>query len=509
MPSPAPSDAALALAIDIGTSSVRAAMFDRDGTGHGGSHVRYRWDTTLDGGVEVAADTLLGATVEAIDAALAAAPERAARIVTVGVAALWHSLVGVDERGEPVTPLYAWSDTRAAAAARRLKALADERATHERTGAVFHPSYLPARLVWLSESRSDTFRRARHWMSGAEYVTLRLFGERRVSLSMASGTGLFDQHKCQWDERVLGVVPVDREQLSPLIELDTPFRELRPEFASRWPALRHLPWLAPIGDGACANVGSGCTTTRDLALSLGTSGALRALYAADSFGIPPGLWCYRLDRRRVVMGGAISNGGSVSKWLRDTLQLPGMVELDTAIARLPPDGHGLTVLPFLAGERSPDWDLDTRASFVGVSLGTQPIELVRAGLEAVAYRLAMVRQLLAPHFPDVRRIVATGGAIGGSRAWAQILSDVFGEPLVLPAEQESSARGAALLAFEAAGILGDVGDVPPPAGELITPNAAHHARFQAAIARHRALDELLSVWHSEQRVARDPRPHPA
>ena len=106
--------------------------------------------------------------------------------------------------------------------------------------------------------------------------------------------------------------------------------------------------------------------------------------------MPAGLWCYRVDRRRALLGGATSEGGNVYGWMQDTLKLGEPDAIERALAQLPPDGHGLTVLPFLAGERSPGWAGDVRATISGLGLNTTPIEMLQAGLEAVAYRFALI-----------------------------------------------------------------------------------------------------------------------
>jgi gluconokinase len=486
----------LALGVDMGTSSVRAFVYDRWGRNLGGARARYAWTATPDGGVEVDADALVGWTANAVDGALQEVGELASEIVGVGVSAFWHGLVGVGADGSAVTPVYAWSDTRARVAAADLRRELDETAVHARTGAVFHPSYLPARLLWLRRKRPEAFRRVRCWMSPGEYLELKLFGERRASLSMASATGLLDQSALAWDEVLVDALPLTTDQLSPLVDLDSPFRGLRPEWAARWPALRSLPWLPAVGDGACANVGSGCVASDCAALSLGTSGALRVLSREERVEIPRGLWRFRLDRERVLLGGAISNGGSVYRWLRETLRLPPAEELEAILLARPPGAHGIALLPFLAGERSPDWPLSARAAMAGFTMATTPVDIAQAALEAVAYRLALVHHRLRQSFPDVARVVASGGALRASPAWARIIADVLGDPLEISAVREPSSRGAALLALEVLGIVRDAADAPTPPGETINPDPEWHAWHRRALGRHEDLDARLASWEA-------------
>jgi gluconokinase len=190
------------------------------------------------------------------------------------------------------------------------------------------------------------------------------------------------------------------------------------------------------------------------------------------------LWVYQVDRRRSLLGGATSEGGNVFAWLKETLQLPPDVEGE--LARLSPAAHGLTVLPFVAGERAPGWQGQARASLINFTLNTRPIEILRAGLEGVAYRFALIHQRIAPHLPPDHQIIASGSGLLNSPTWLQMMADVLGRPLVASAEQEATSRGAALLALEALGLA-----EPEPAatGQTYLPNPEHHTLYQAALAR--------------------------
>src|SRR5260370_41239225 len=119
-------------------------------------------------------------------------------------------------------------------------------------------------------------------------------------------------------------------------------------------------------------------------MMVGTSGAMRAVWATREISIPPRLFCYRVDGARVVIGGALSNGGNLIAWLRDTLQVDADPDaMERAVAAEPPDGHGLTFLPFLAGERSTGWRPGAPATISGLRLHTRPVGYGRAALEAV------------------------------------------------------------------------------------------------------------------------------
>jgi gluconokinase len=482
----------LALGIDLGTGSVRAFLYDVAGRRHGGVRLPYEWRITGDGGVETDAEKLVALVSAAISGALTALPPRK-RVVAVGISGLWHTLLGTSRDGTPTTPVYAWSDARATDAARSLRRRLDEQAVHARTGAMLHPSYPPARLAWLRAAQPERFAGVAWWASAPEYVWFRLTGERRVGVSIAAGSGLLDQLTLQWDGELLHAIDVRPDQLSDIALGATHLNRRRsPDGALEWPPLEQAIWQLPAGDGACANIGSGCTTPDRMCLTIGTSAAARCMMPwPRAARAPAGLWVYRLDESHAVLGGAISNGGLVRRWARRTLRLPeDDAELDELLAARPPAEHGLAMLPFLAGERSPDWPLDATALLAGVRLATVPLDILQAAMEAVAYRLALLRTRLLAEVPAARSVIASGAALQRSPYLAHLVADVFGEPLLMTQEQEASSRGAAMLALLAAGELGSFSDVVEPPARPLQPDPDRHTVHVGAMERHRRLAQF-------------------
>lgn len=480
------------LALDVGTSSVRAVAFDSLGRELAGLAARrtYPLHTSTAGASEADPDLLLERLWDAIDEVLERAGPDAGRIAGVASCTFAITLIGLAPYGRPLTPLTTYADTRAADAVPILRARFDEQAVHQRTGCTFHPSYLPARFLWYARTQPELFEQVEHWVSLGEYMELQLFGAAAVSHSVASWSGLLDRRRLVWDAPLLAALPVNEAQLSPLTHLAQPRRGLRPLFADRWPALRDVPWFPAGGDGATANVGSGCVSPARAALTIGTSSAVRAVVEGEVEHVPAGLWCYRVDARRSLPGGALSEGGGLLSWMRDTLRIEEQ-DLETALAEVPPDGHGLTVLPFLAGERSPGWAGDARATIHGLSVATTPPEILRAGLEAVAYRIGLVFERLRPLLDENFRVIAGGGVALHAPAWIHIIADVLSRPVALSQVQEPSARGAALLALEAMGVLEDVALAPPQIGREIEPDPRRHAIYREGMARQQALYEQL------------------
>jgi gluconokinase len=480
----------LILTLDIGTSSTRAMLFDAQAQPLPGLAIQepLQMATTADGGATFEAGRLFDAVVATVDQLLEQAGSLAGRIAAVTCDTFVGNVLGVDAAGEPITPIYTYADTRNAPDAERLRGELGEAgcaAAHDRTGTLIHTSYLPARFRWLARTQPDVLQQVRYWLSFGEFLLWKLTGQRAASYSVAAWSGLLNRRSLRWDEEWLEQLPVAVDRLSPLIDVDQPLVGLSTPWAERWPALKDLPWLPAIGDGAAANLGSGCDHPDQIALTVGTTGAMRVVLDPALERVPAGLWLYRVDRRRGLLGGATTEGGNLYAWLQENLRLPPPAELERQLAALPPAAHGLTVLPFVAGERAPNWNDQARASLIGFNLNTRPIDIVQASLEAIAYRFALIYERIAGHLPAsaTRSIIASGGGLLSSPSWLQIFADVLGQPIRALDEKEITSRGIALLGLEQTGAIQRMADLPPATGQTYLPNAEAHAAHRAGIRR--------------------------
>ena len=355
----------------------------------------------------------------------------------LAVSCFWHSLVPVDANDRPLTPVLTWRDV--AGSPPPL----DPDAYHRRTGCFLHPAFWPAKLTRLAAEGIDAAR----YLSFGDYLLLHLAGEVRTSVSTASGTGLYDPNRLDWDEETLTALGLERDRLPPVS--DDPV-------AGVWP---------PVGDGACSNLGTGCVTPDRAAVMVGTSAAARILRTERSVEPRPGLFLYRLDGGRFCEGGALSDGGNLHAWLLRTL-----AGVDTAgIADRPPAAHGVRFLPFLGGERSLGWDPDRRGAIEGLTFATTAADIAQAALEGVCYQLADVLDAIG----GVTSVVATGAGLLANPGWLQVFADVLGQPVEVSGVAEGSARGAALIALERVGL-----PVPEaPIARVVEPRLDRHERY--------------------------------
>src|SRR6266404_2114975 len=215
---------ALILAIDIGTSSLRTALFDTRGWRlvRTTAQEAYSLRVTADGGAELSPQTLQQTLFRCLAKTLrsyhANRTLRLRPIIAVGTSCFWHSLLGADKNGRALTPIYTWADSRCREDAARLRAEFSERTVHTRTGCMLRSSYWPAKLLWLRRTQPRLFARVSCWMSPAEWLHRELCGEAGCSYAMASGTGLFNPSTLQWDAGLLKRCRISREKLNALSE---------------------------------------------------------------------------------------------------------------------------------------------------------------------------------------------------------------------------------------------------------------------------------------------------
>jgi gluconokinase len=278
---------------------------------------------------------------------------------------------------------------------------------------------------------------------------------------MASPTGLVDLRTRTWDEELLSMLGVALERL---------------------PGISDEPidgWYPALLDGACSNLGVGCTTRERAALMVGTSGAMRVVYETEQPQPRAGLFLHWLDDRRVVEGGSLSDGGNLHAWVESTF-----AEANGSLANRDPGSHGLTFLTLLGGERSPGWHQHAKGGVQGLTFDTTPLDLRQAALEGVAFRFAEVADLM----PGVEQVVVTGGALLHDHDWVQIMADALGRPLVLSGVEEGSLRGAAVRTLERLG----ASPAPAPLGSVVEPRADKADVFRAARERQRWLYEVVT-----------------
>ncbi len=486
--SPPASKTPWVLTLDIGSSSVRAVVRDaRAGVlpGRGVGKAAAPLRAGDDGSAVFSPLQVLEACNSAIDQALASLGEEANQIAGVAIDSFGSSLMAVDTNGSALTEVLCYADTRASPQAGLWRKNLEEHQEHDRTGVRLHASYWPAQLAYLLGERPE-LRKACFWPVGT-WLMRQWFGpgSETASLSAMAWTGLLNRKGLTYDTVWLDRLGLQEQQLPTLSDFATPTSGLKLSFASRWPALAGVPWFSPIVDGAAANVGGGGYRPGSLAVTLGTTCAMRVVPDHEPTQLPYGLWQYRVDRSRPLVGGALTEGGGVFDWACRLTGIQPGADLENALRDRKPGAGGLVLVPLLAGERAPGWNDAARGTLGGISLATTGIDIVAASVEGVACRLARLFDMMRLVAGKSPRVVASGGLLA-SKAWQRALADALGTAIHPCLEAEATSRGMALLALEA---LGHQPDWEPDLGEPFQPDPARHADYLALMARQRAIEQ--------------------
>lgn len=452
------------VALDVGSSGSRGCVYDATGTPIAGRRLKvpHAFTTAADGAVTIDPDLVVAEIETLLDTIVGT--DLVGSIGGVAIDTFASSVLGVDREGRAVTTCFTYADSRGADIVTELRNTLDADAVHERTGAFLHTSYLPARLRWWQANGGDPAKVAR-WMSLGEYIYLRLLGVTAVGTATASWTGMIDRRTGQWDPEMVAAAGISVDQLSEIRDPDEPLTDGAID-ARRWPALADAAFYPVIADGLASNIGPVPPGASACVLGASTSGAMRVLLPQHPDRVPDGLWCYRVDRNRSLLGGAINDAGRVPAWLASILQLPEQDEIDRWCAQ-PPEAGTPLLLPFLTGERATGWRADARGVMAGLFAGHGVREIYRGSLEGLTQAYGRVaRELFAAH-PSIDQIVATGGMAQGLPAWLQMVADAFGTSVIPATFKRSTLRGTALLALEHA--APHVERSVPPIGERIEP----------------------------------------
>ncbi|MEP7292574.1 MAG: gluconokinase [Chloroflexota bacterium] len=468
------------LVLDLGSSSIRALLFGDDAELLAQSARPHHFASTPPGASTLDAAELQPNVEACIDEILH--HPLAVNIRAVGMDTFVGNLLGVDGQGRALTPIYTYADTRSTEDVAALAPTIDLAAAHQRTGCVHHTAYHPARLRWLRRTDPTLFASVSQWIDVATYLYRQWFGDPvPCSYSVASWSGLLNRETLDWDDQWLTLLDLPKSALPTLTDYDAPCSGLLPAYAQRWSVLRDLPFFLAVGDGAAANVGSGCVGRGQVALSLGTTAALRAASDERLPPVPEGLWCYRITRNLHLIGGATTEGGSIFDWVAKTFALPD--DAEQQLAGRTPDAHGLTFLPLLAGERSPGWAAHATGTLHGLRLSSTPLDVLQAALEAVALRLSLIAAQLDT---GATPVIASGGALRASPAWQQMVANALNRPIKIAGEGEITARGTAVLALSALDGR-DLASFPVKISSTVKPKAKGVELMRAGRERQQAL----------------------
>lgn len=496
----------LILGIDIGTTSTKALLFTLQGAIVAHHAIGYPLLSPEPEIQEQEPEAILAAVVGCVQAVAKNSPVPPEQWVGMCFSAAMHSLIAVDGQGFPLTRSITWADRRSAPWVAKVRHEHNGKELYHRTGTPIHPMSPLLKLLWLQHAQPEIFQQAAKFISIKEYVLYQWFGEYVVDYSIANATGLFNMKALNWDEEALALTNITPDRLSQLVPTTHVLQGMKADYAAAMGIPTTMPVVVGASDGVLANLGVGAIAPGIVAITIGTSGALRGVVDRPVTDPLERLFCYALTEKHWVLGGAVNNGGIILRWVRDNFAAQEVAlaiqnqqdpyELITAMAsQIPPGSDGLIFHPYLAGERSPLWDADARGSFFGLTLHHTRAHMIRAVMEGILYNLYVVMQSLQDAVGQTHSLRASGGFVR-SPLWRQMLADIFNHEVVIPDSYESSGMGAAFLGFYA---LDYVASLEETMGDFAAVD--HHQPNPDAVAQYRRIMphfvRLLELFRQE------------
>jgi len=450
------------LGIDIGTTSTKAVLFSEKGEVIQQENMGYPLYTPDMSTAEQDPEEIFQAVLQAISNIMKHHSQK--RISFVSFSSAMHSVIAMDENDQPLTPCITWADNRSEAWSHKIKDELNGHKVYKRTGTPIHPMSPLTKIAWIVNDLPEIAVKVKKYIGIKEYIFKKLFDHYVVDYSLASAMGMMNLKTLDWDEEALQIAGITPAQLSDLVPTTKIFTNCDSDLAKQMGIDPQTSFVIGASDGVLSNLGVNAIRKGEIAVTIGTSGAIRTIIDKPQTDEKGRIFCYALTENHWVIGGPVNNGGMVLRWIRDelasseveTAKRLGIDPYDvlTKIAeRVRPGSDGLLFHPYLSGERAPLWNPDVRGSFFGLTMSHKKEHMIRAALEGVIYNLYTVFLALTECMDGpVTQIQATGG-FARSDVWRQMMSDIFDSEVIVPESYESSCLGACILGLYATGVI--------------------------------------------------------
>lgn len=440
-------------AIDLGTTGCRAELFSLRGESLGRHAVEYHISTPSVDAAEQEAVGWWSAACECIRQALKQAELAGSQVMALGLSTQGHSWVPTDARFHPLRAAFTWLDRRSAPQAQMLTEQMGPEFWGQVAGKTPAPWHMLPQLLWLREHEPHVLQAARHLLFAQDFLLAQLTGKPVTDYTVAAASLVFDITQNSWSSRLLRQYGVADRMLAQVVPAGTVAGRLSRDGAAQMGLSTDTVAVVGAQDQKCAAFGAGLAP--DIATaSLGTATAISALVNKPVYRLNAPIPCFPyLQKGTWVLEAPISTTGGAINWLREALR-PVAPDLSYAAimdlaAQAPPGAAGVHFFPYLAGAGVPHGQLDARAAFSGLTLGTRVQHLARAVMEGVAYEIAGAVRAMQQAGCRIRRLQAFGGGVR-SRLWCEIIAAAVDIPLLVCPEAETAVRGAAMLAAKGA-----------------------------------------------------------
>jgi len=498
------------LTVDIGTTNVKAAIFDEKGKTLSLARTEVPIHSPVPGSAIQHLDELYEATIKSAKNAVKMA--HVAKVDVIAFSSQMHGLGAIDEKGRELLPLVTYLDTRPAIALEKLGEMVESYKLYENTGCPPLFIYPLTKFIWLSLTAPKIIKEAKWFVSAKDYVTYKLLGEPHIDKSVISGSQLLDIHKLTWSDLALSLIGVDESKLPHLCNGEEILQTLPKHVAESLGLSEGAPLVLGASDGALHSVGLGAIERSLLALNIGTSGAIRSVSKQSQIDKSNDMrfFCYYIGYGLRLPGGAVNNAGIGLRWFRDEF---GHFEV-TMAKRLNEDPYNLLtkqaenvkataekllILPFFSGERFPVRDPYAKCVIFGLTLRHKKAHVIRALMESCIYTLKWIYDAMIENGIKGKTI-RTGGGGAKSLLWRQIQADVFGLPTEKTSVEEVSLLGAAMMGLVAIGVYDSLGEAAKSMIEIVdtqNPNMENHNEYEKSYHLFTKLYNVVKDFYRE------------
>ena len=439
----------LYIGIDLGTSSMKLLLMEKDGTIVNTVSREYPLEFPKPGWSQQRPEDWWEALKEGLPELLKGfAP---GQVAGIGVAGQMHGLVILDEQDQVIRPAILWNDGRTAKQVTYLNEEIGKKILSQYTANIAFAGFTAPKLLWVQEEESENFARIRRVMLPKDYLNYRLTGVHACDYSDASGMLLLDvEHKC-WSEPMLKLCGLTEAQMPKLFESYDTIGCVLPEIAAELGLPANVRVVAGAGDNAAAAVGTGTVGEGGCNISLGTSGTV--FISSEHFGVDEqnSLHAFAHADGGYHLMGCMLSAASCNKWLvEDIYGSTDHQKEQQGIQESKLGENHVFFLPYLMGERSPINDTDARGTFIGLTMDTSRAELLQAVLEGVAFAIRDSVEVAKAGGIEIPTSKICGGG-AKSALWKKILANVLNIPLVSPVSEQGPGMGAAMLAMVGCG----------------------------------------------------------
>ena len=469
------------VAHDLGTSGDKATLFQTDGKLV--ASITETYDVNFFGNqcAEQNPDDWWNAVCRSTKKILEKVPNPC-EVIAVSFSAQMQGCLIVDKNGIPIRPAMIWADHRARKEQEKLQELIGEDEIYKITGHRLSASYSIEKLMWLKENEPENFGRTYKMLQAKDYIIYKLTGKFVTDYSDASGTNAFDLEKLEWSDKILHAAGISKDYLPKLCASTDVAGCVSQEAALITGLAETTLVVCGGGDGPCSAVGAGCVEDNELFATYGTSAWIGGTMDHKFIDDKKVLFCFaHVIPGKYMPCGTMQSAGSSYGYIKKVLMEEGKSykEMDALVMQSPPGAKKLLFLPYLLGERSPRWNPDTTACFLGIRPEHNREDYLRAVLEGVAMNLELILQAYQNRM-KIEELILTGGGAKGE-VLCQILADICSKTLKIPGNvAEATSIGAAVTAGVGAGIYTGFSEVKRfiQFERTYLPNAEHSEIYQ-------------------------------